>query len=131
MLDPAEDESLKNWISSKEKYPSAVGQGHGRRVWKMRGSFLTRETKRCPQLSNHRLWRAQNQPFLRCAQEKTMGSERKVLQVKCPIDVKKQCFTMRAVDLGLRKCVEFPSLQILSGLSNKDPEQPSFKFRLT
>lgn len=114
-----QDESLKNWISSSQRNPCDAAQGCGRRVWEVRGSFFTREAEGCSQLLNHSLWRTQNQPFLRRAQEKTLGSEHKLQQVKYPVDVKKQCFTMSALDQGLRRCVEFPSLQILSAWLKK------------
>lgn len=74
---------------------------------------LSSHTKGCPQLTNHSLWRTHNQPFLRHAEDKILSSEHKLQSLKYPVDVKKQCFTMRAPDQGLRWCVKFSSLQML------------------
>lgn len=73
--------------------------------------------------SFHSLWRTQNQPFLRYAQEKTAGSEHKLQQVGCPIDVKKQCFTMRATDQVLRKMCGISIFADAQCLTEKGPEQ--------
>lgn len=63
MLAPAEEESLKNWVSSNLKNPCASGQGHGRMIWDITGSFFTRETKGCPHLSNCSLWECRTSFF--------------------------------------------------------------------